>query len=285
MLSYPQPTTPPHLSDRLYVILALRRGDPVNRRARPDWDDSYWAHWAAVTTIDIAGGLVSGQLGPQVVAHASHTVRQAGMDDCTIRLAPNPALLPLIGAARTVSPTCRVGVVFDFGQSFVKRACARYDNGVLTSLNLFPPVPIRDITSIIRAEPTVAQVQQLGECMVALMAATWRIAEGDGYHPDPAFCASIASYMLDGQPLPRQGGPYAALHLLSPNLEQWLARHLSEHLGRPIAVRLIHDGTAAARAQAGTAHAAVITLGTALGIGFPPPAQGLRPIAAALIVN
>jgi hypothetical protein len=268
-----------------YVILALRRGDPINREARGDWDDSYWAHWAAITTIDVGGGVVSGRLGPALVAHAARTLQQAKMDDCAIRLAPRPTLLPLIGAARTVPPTCQEALVFDFGQSFVKRAYASYNAGFLTGLNTFPPVPVRDATSIIRSEPTTAQVRQLGEQVVAIIAATWQLAEGAGYHPAPVLCASIASYMRDGQPLPRQGGPYAALHLLSPNLEQWLSQHLSERLDRSLAVRLVHDGTAAARAHAGTPRAAVITVGTALGIGFPPPTQGLQPVAASFAVT
>jgi len=58
------------------AILALRRGDPVNRQARPDWDASYWAHWAAVTTIAVGGGVVSGRLGPHLVAHAAQTLRR-----------------------------------------------------------------------------------------------------------------------------------------------------------------------------------------------------------------
>src|SRR5690348_7456731 len=64
-----------------YLVLALRRGDAENRHARPDWDGSYWAHWASITTVFLGGGVVSGRLGPHVVAHAARTLRQAEMDD------------------------------------------------------------------------------------------------------------------------------------------------------------------------------------------------------------
>jgi hypothetical protein len=47
-------------------------------------------------------------------------------------------------------------------------------------------------------------------------------------------------------------------------------------LNRSTAVDLLRDGTAASHAYAGTANTAVITIGTALGVGFAPPAQGLR---------
>jgi len=268
-----------------YLILALRRGDTTNRRARPDWDDSYWAHWATVTTIYLGGGIVSGRLGPHVIAHATRLLQRVGMTDCAVRLAPWPALLPLIGAARTAPPACRSALTFDFGQSVVKRAYARYVEGTLTDLQLFPPVPVRDLTAALGANPTTAQVKHLGELLVTILADTWRTAQTPGQNPDPVLNVSIASYVRDGQPLTRQGGPYAALQTLSPNLERWLATRLSATSGHPLTVRLLHDGTAAAHAQAGAAHAAVITLGTALGVGFPPGAQRLRPVAAPLVIT
>jgi hypothetical protein len=59
---------------------------------------------------------------------------------------------------------------------------------------------------------------------------------------------------------------------------------LSAAVGRPPAVRLLHAGPTAAHARAGAAHA-VITLSTTFGAGFPPGAQGLRPVAAPLVIT
>ena len=39
-----------------YLLLALRRGDAVNRAARDEWDDSYWAHWATIRQVWLGGG-------------------------------------------------------------------------------------------------------------------------------------------------------------------------------------------------------------------------------------
>jgi len=47
----------------------------------------------------------------------------------------------------------------------------------------------------------------------------------------------------------------------------------------------LHDGTAAARAYAGEANAAVITLGTALGVGFPSRYDRLRPLEPGFSVS
>jgi hypothetical protein len=41
-------------------------------------------------------------------------------------------------------------------------------------------------------------------------------------------------------------------------------------VAQPIQIELLHDGQAAALPYAGKPHQAVMTFGTALGIGFPP---------------
>ncbi len=46
-----------------HLVLALHRGDEVNRQAREDWTAAEWERWAAVERIYLAGGLASGVLG------------------------------------------------------------------------------------------------------------------------------------------------------------------------------------------------------------------------------
>ena len=74
-------------------------------------------------------------------------------------------------------------------------------------------------------------------------------------------------------------GGYAEPHILSDHLDIWLSHQVSQRLGQAMTVHLVHDGTAAAKACAEVPHAAVITLGTAIGVGFAAGAIGLRPIA------
>jgi hypothetical protein len=264
-----------------YLLLTLRRGDAESRAARPDWDASYWAHWAGVTTIHLGGGLVSGQLGPRLIQHAARTIAESGMSDCALRLAPWPAFLPLIGAARSIwtGDPDAMAVVCDFGQSRIKRACARYERGVLTNLRLLPTLPARWTSLTHGVEPTPGQVERLADHLVAIAADTLREVSTFGRGVAPIFTASIASYLHDGQPLARQGGPYSYLAALAPRLADWLAARLTDQLGHPLAVTLLHDGTAAALTYAVDANTAVITLGTALGIGFVPATATLRPIS------
>lgn len=268
-----------------YLVLTLRRGDPANRAARPDWDDSYWAHWSGITTIHLGGGLVSGRLGPRLVHHAARILSDAGMADCALHLAPWPALLPLIGAARSVPSPHRAAIVCDFGQTFIKRAYTTYQGNTLTALRLLPALPARWTTLTPGHDPAPEQIQRLADHLVTTIAATWRDAASFGPPLAPVIVASIASYLHDGQPLPRQGGPYSYLSATSPRLTDLLADRLTAHLDHPLALTLIHDGTAAARTYAPTTHTAVITLGTALGIGFPAPTHPLRPLSPTLTIT
>jgi len=122
-----------------YLLLTLKRGDEVNRQARLEWDESYWAHWARMRAVWLGGGIVSGPLGTHLRDVAAELLLEHGVVDLVLRVAEHPASLPLIGAARSVPNQSRTALVFDFGGSLVKRACAIYDQGTVTMLRLLPP--------------------------------------------------------------------------------------------------------------------------------------------------
>ena len=268
-----------------YLLLTLRRGDLVNRQARGEWDDTYWSHWAGIRAIWLGGGLVRGRLGRHIRRHAADLLAASGASDLALRISMSPTLLPLIGAARTVSPSAhRAALVLDFGGSAVKRALARYDDaGALAALHPLPSLPAPRLAGDITSDPTPEQAHSLAAEMARVIASSWR--EASTLHPDhplaPYIPLSLAAYVRDGHPLPRQVGTYTALRALPENAASALSRRVSALVKRPLDVSLLHDGSAAARARAGTPHAAVILLGTALGVGFVPRgAASLRPLAA-----
>src|SRR5262249_25005571 len=119
----------------------------------------------------------------------------------------------------------------------------------------------------------------LADRMVSMLVETWRGAAVPDGTLAPLLVASIASYVRDGQPLPRQDGLYAHLYRLYSNAARCLSLRVSRQLGPPLNFAPIHDGTAAAQAQAAATASAVIMLGTALGVGFVPVRGTLRPLA------
>ena len=256
------------------LLLMLKRGDTINRQARTEWDDSYWAHWATIQRVIIGGGLNRHVLGQRIAHHAQAFLRQHGLPEMVVDRANYATQLSLIGAARTVPVNTSSALVFDFGQTQVKLALALYRDDALTRLQLASALASGCDTQNLYAVGDMAQAQFRADFMVQIITMALRQANPA---PNVVMC-SLSSYVQHGQPADR--GCYGVLGFLSDNVEQYFADRLSTDLGRPVAFRLLHDGTAAAAAYAGAEHAAVITMGTALGIGFPPPVERVHPLAA-----
>jgi hypothetical protein len=253
-----------------YLLLTLHRGDAVNRAVRTDWDDSYWNHWAGIQQVVIGGGLFSGHLG-QIIGADFWAAFPARMTASVPGVTRNPYgnASPLVGAAR-YAPAGEAALTFDFGGSFVKRGLALYRDGILTEMRMLPTLPTRS---------TTGQAEALFAFMVRVIGDTWKQIERFGVTPVTTIPVSIASYVRNGQPLERQGGAYAELRLLHTSTQQALSEALREQIGLPITIHLLHDGTAAASIYAGLESTAVVTVGTAIGNGFPPSQTELRPAA------
>ena len=141
--------------------------------------------------------------------------------------------------------------VFDFGQSFVKRAVARYRDGTVMDLVLLPRQRATLPEFPPGTEPTVEQTRVLADSIVEVMAETWRPARSVEPDVSSTIVASIACYLHDGQPMVSRGDAYAYLLDLTDNVADWLSERVSKATGQPLTVRLLHDGTAAATALAG----------------------------------
>ena len=276
-----------------YLLLTLRRGDPINRDARHDWDAGAWAYWAAARTVWLGGGIASGRLGAHLRKHAFQVLQEDGAQTLAVQVAKHARLLPLIGAARSLpasssgSPT-EAALVVDFGGTNIKCAIALYQQGALSALSSYPAVPTDTLTTSLPNESTASAEagQHLAERMADVIARSWRAASSTHMPLSPHVVASIACYVRDGHPMAQPVGVYKELSELPLPAAEWLARLVSERVGHHLTVTLLHDGTAAARTYAGESHAAVIMLGTALGVGYPPPSRdGLRALAGGFKIH
>lgn len=259
------------------LLLTLKRGDSINRAAREEWDDSYWRHWGGIRRVWLGGGLVSGQLGLLVQERALAFVRESGIGDLDVRLSPYALALPLVGIARRAPPGCDRALALDFGSTAIKRAYAIYRQATLVELRLLPPWPTGWVDG--------GDAGHFLERMVSAVADAWRAAG------EPSSCPvliSVAAYVQDGHPMAAQGGVYMQLRRITDNLQAELARRIGARLGFVVDVLLSHDGTAAAAAHAGEQDAAVITAvitaGTALGVGFPPQEDELTALSLDLAI-
>jgi hypothetical protein len=268
-----------------YVLLTIKRGDRVNRDARPEWGFAHWDHWAGIKRVWLGGGLMSGNLGPRVAHYANQVVREGGVEDFVVWVSPYGADLPLIGAARYVPAGKDSAVVLDFGSTMIKRAWVAFENDQITELHSLPRRLVEWTSFRSYDAATPEQAVGLIHGMALIIAQTWPDVRMTRSSPAATIPVSIAAYVKGGNPMTAQAGIYMQANLVTDNLEDELGRRVSAELGRPITIKLLHDGTAAAATFAGERHTAVITVGTALGIGFPGEAAGLRAIGGELRVS
>ena len=198
------------------------------------------------------------------------------MEGFGVQLSPFGADLPLVGAARHVPPGHDSAVVLDFGGTWVKRAWAAFEDDRLVELRRLPDqaAPWRVVRTL--EETTPEEAEKLLRDMAALIAATWQGAPSTRRGPAETIPVSLAAYVRDGNPMLTQAGTYMQTNRVTDNLERELGRRVGAALDRPVRIRLLHDGTAAAATYAGERQAAVIMLGTALGVGFPGDGADLR---------
>lgn len=260
------------------LLLMLKRGEPANRAARPEWSDAHWDFWGGVRRIYLGGGLIEGRLGQYAVETAQALLAEAGVADLALERATYARHLSLFGLARAAPPAMTGSILFDFGQTSVKRGCARYHTGQLIRLDLWPDVPSVCTQLGASSEPD-EEIRLRWQRMLDIIVASWA-AIPSRQRPRTAIGISLACYLFDGHPSPRDHGCYSSLQRLSPHLATFVADELGRRLGQSVEVALLHDGAAAAMVYAGNDRAVVITLGTALGNGFPPAAGDLRPIAS-----
>lgn len=261
------------------LLTALWRNDPANRAARPEWDDAHWAYWRGVRRVVIGGGLFAGRLGEAAVSVAAASMARAGCP-IAITLSPWGQALPLIGLARHTPPDTSRMLLFDFGQTSVKRGLAIYHAGELIEVKRRPSLPAPDRGAL---GDTLAAIGQRWAAMRAIILADWQTHRDEGRAESTAIGLAVAAHLRDGHPLATDRSGYSRLGQLAPHLATFIRDDLAAALGRFHAFALLHDGLAAASMYAGQPATVVLTLGTAIGAGYPPPDDGLRPVAAGLL--
>ena len=267
-----------------YLLLTLKRGDAVNRAARPDWRDVHWDFWGQIELVYVGGGLLAGHLGEAAVAEAAALIHSAGFPSFVFKRSDYAAYLPLLGVARCASAGAAAMLCFDFGQTSVKRAVAFYEQNVLTAIQLLPVLPAPCTTLELNKDPVVAQ--HTLDAMLAMIADSWLEAAQRTTRLAPHLALSLACYMLNGHPIVGYDwGCYGRLQALTDHVETLLTEQVSTRLQRSVTVQAFHDGAAAAMVYAGAAKTAVLTFGTAIGNGYPPEVSRLRPTSDNLAIS
>lgn len=249
------------------LLLTLKEGHPANRAARPEWGDEQWDYWQTINQVWLGGGLMAGRFGKAVLAEAKRLMKAAGYSQYRLKLSKYPAHMALIGATTTLPPQTETALIFDFGQSQIKRAVALLAEGQLQKLHRLRPLPAA-CGPLMSDGPDLVRAKAHMEHIMAVLTLTWRQIQKSGWQPQRVV-AAMACNLYQGHPGPNEWGCYGRLQELAPNLQNHLAAQLEQISGQSLSFCLIQDAKAAALAHRGAKHAAVITLGSAIGIGFP----------------
>ena len=248
-----------------HLIASVVQPEPASATTGP-WRRAYLRHWSRVSHVWLAGGLAARLGCPFLDALRAELTRLHS--SCAVDIAPHPQVAALVGLARTPYRARTSGqvAVLDFGHSSIKRGIATIDNGRLARLAVLPAL----------SAPAVAELapQAVLECVADLF--TWSSRDLDAH-----VSISLASYMHGGRP----ADSHSVYSSLAAPARAQLHTALRVRTGRPLQLRFVHDGTAAARALPIPARGAVIVLGTALAVGFPPPVGSVLPLADSFYVT
>lgn len=289
--TYPQVQSAAHaLAQRMgrnlgYILIALQRGDPLNRAARPDWPTEAWEDWADVRKAWLGGGLLSGTLGDEIVTHAWALLMQTGYaDTLTVAKTPRPHHMALLGASRYLPIEDGNGLCLDLGQTSVKRAVMTFDQGTLTRMRWLPSMPVAwRWQNTLQAQRAIDGHEVLAFVVEAIADAQTSV-ENQDLALAPEAMLSVAAYVSDGHLL--GNGLYAQMDGLAADVQSLISARVRQLCGVDLSLSFIHDGTAAAALHAGEPSSAVIVVGTALGVGFPPPtSDGLRSLSQHLVIE
>jgi len=265
-----------------FILLTLKRGDKPNKEARDDWENQHWNYWQQVENIVFAGGLCNGNLGQRLKYYITKIFVEAETSQYNIKIAKNPSLIPMIGAARHSPEKCTELLVFDFGQTLVKRGLAIFEDEELKDIAQLSTLESKYVEEIVFENKIdeKKEAEKLKNYIIKTISNTWKKTIRKDFNPCSNISVSIANDLIDGKFF---GGGYGKLGLLSDNLQQEISEKVSDQIGRTINISFIHDGTAAADAYAETDNSVMLSFGTAIGVGFPIEKPGLRAVADDLL--
>lgn len=250
------------------ILLTLKTGLYENRVARLDWRNEHWEYWSGINNIILTGGLAGGLLGKHFKEQILYVFDMAGVKPYNITLYENSSHIGTMGCASLITESNKTFAILDCGQTNIKRCIVSRRNGELSNLNTLPSLESKNMElDFSDSEENYERALELHRYLLNVLTDTCRLLDNkDGERGEVII--SIANYVVGGRLDTTRGG-YAKLGLLSSDYTSMLTDELSSRLHKEFRVRLLHDGTAIALNFRGSEDTACLSLGTAIGVGFP----------------
>ncbi|MDR0898036.1 MAG: hypothetical protein LBN04_09290 [Oscillospiraceae bacterium] len=250
----------------LAVPLALHRLDAQLIRENSCFSTADIAFWRQCKSVYCFGVLAQGQLGIRINNHIEAMLHCLGNDPFRVQLVAVPITPSLLGIAKHIeSMGKRQGLLFDFGHSRIKRGMLCAGEGRASAMEM-ASIPTPNAPTDGQADPNWLH----NMIMQTLLGAYDEAVHVYGTYAAEAHIA-IANNIWNGQIANR--GFYGALSALNAtDYGSYLAETMTNHTGMQWRIALYNDADAVALLIR-RSDAAVITLGTNLGIAYPRSAQ------------
>ena len=250
--------------DRLAkVILTLKKPSKLSIKNRLNWGSEHWDYWKNIEVIYLVGGLTSPILTNIFYQRINRLLKENEIDDFKVSFIDGSSELGTKGLSNIVKNG--EYLLFDFGQTFIKRRHHIKEDNYTIIDTILPAVKSRYLFyKEIQTEGIKQLAYRLDTYIISIVLDTVNTVNFKGDN----FIIGIANYISKGKIYSARGG-YGKLAYVDDNYQSYLSSVLSKKLGRKIEVLLYHDTSAMALNFKNEQNCAVISLGTAFGVGFP----------------
>lgn len=214
-------------------------------------------------SIYLAGYYFRGDPGKAVEKSVKRNLEILNIPDITLHLLDTEVTPSLLGCGLFGEPSVKDRLVFDFGHTNVKRGLVRYRNAEIERVKEFSYIPLSGFEKV----QDRIQAEQLNEIIAAVIVGTYHEVREMGREVSEEIVMCIANNILDGCIAPR--GYYGILSSLGEDYPKVLKETLPE-AGVNFQFYIMNDVKAITYlCKSKDKQAAVISLGTNLGIGYP----------------
>lgn len=252
------------LSEGLAILLSSLIEGSSRSRQLNHLSDADWEFWAGCKHVILDGGMVKGPAANAFLDHLRACLADRGVSVKADRTLPIDGIrtMSLLGCAVPEPAYYNTIYVFDFGNSKIKSGrCLRI--GKKLRLEELPGVLHKDFWNM-KDNPETARMLHETICETIVNTLDYYEDFGPEYRIGMCFANNYLRHQVSNR------GSYRSLRLLGDDYRSLLQKSLESQTGKRVSLSLYNDAEAVANLyQKWAPDAAVITLGTHLGIAYP----------------
>lgn len=244
------------------IICTLKKPSKLSIENRNDWTHEHWDYWKKINNITFVGGLTSPVLTRKFLKIINNKLIEKEINDLNVSFIEGSSNLGTLGLSTQV--TEGEHLLFDFGQTFIKRAHHMKKNSQTVLNANLESIPSDYLFYKYKDESELKRIAlSLHKFIIQTIKNTIEEVQFEGNN----ILISIANYVQNGAIYKARGG-YGKLALLSGNYQKFLQEELSKDMSKNVTISLYHDTTAMSLALQNERKGAIISLGTAFGVAF-----------------